>query len=63
MDLVKKFSTLIFGVKSIVVNVLNNWKKARDTGNQTMDNGPIQKYQWSKPPEDWIKVNIYRCFM
>lgn len=48
----------MFGVKSMAVNMLNDWKKARDTGNRGTQNSSIRRGQWSKPAENWVKVNI-----
>ncbi|XP_017239320.1 uncharacterized protein LOC108212100 [Daucus carota subsp. sativus] len=47
-----------FGIKSLAVNMLTDWRKALEQGERRTGGVQVQQRQWSKPPAGWLKVNI-----
>lgn len=47
-----------FGIKSMALNLVADWRRARQVDKVTRRDGQAQVKIWSKPPEGWVKVNI-----
>lgn len=47
----------MFGVRSMALNLLTEWKRAQETDGNKVKQQRTRK-SWSKPPADWVKINI-----
>ena len=47
-----------FGVKTMAVNMLSEWKRAREEDERTQISARLSSKQWCKPPDGWIKINV-----
>lgn len=53
-----KGSHVSFGVKSKEMNMLNGRRNAREEEYTQKVVVQARNYQWSKPPEGWVKFNV-----
>lgn len=57
MDEKKQMGT-VFGVKSMALNLLADWKRMNEGVRKGRVTGMIQHKEWCKPPDGWIKINV-----
>lgn len=57
-----KVNTSAFGVKAMALNLVADWKRARQIDKITCRAGQTHVKTWSKPPDGWVKVNIDAAF-
>lgn len=48
----------MFGVRSMALNMLQEWKRSQDMGGGGHKQIAGGNHRWSKPQEGWVKINI-----
>lgn len=54
----EKINVSVFGVKSMALNLLAEWRNATEVDKIKRGAGIVQTKRWCKPPDGWIKINI-----
>lgn len=53
-----KNNVSVFGVKANAMNLLQDWRKAREECLKNIAAQSVTARTWSSPPPGWVKVNI-----
>lgn len=53
-----KKSMSVFGVRSMALNLLSDWKKANENDDRSVNKRQSVLKKWKKPPDGWTKINI-----
>lgn len=52
----------VFGIKATTLNLVGDWKRARQTEVTARNNTNSQCRTWCRPQEGWIKINLDASF-
>ena len=54
----EKVNTSAFGIKAMALNLVADWRRARQNDETTRGTSTGHRKTWIKPPHDWIKINV-----
>lgn len=53
-----KVNTSVFGIKAVALNLVVDWKRARQVDKVNTVGSHGHGGTWCTPPEGWIKINV-----
>lgn len=54
----ERVNTSVFGVKAMALNLVSDWRKARQKDETIRGVSTGHCRTWMKPPHDWVKINV-----